>query len=518
MKLSSDSRRIAKNTTMLYFRMILLMFVSLYTSRVNLHALGVDDFGIYGVVGGLVSMFWILSTSMVGSINRFLSFELGRNNQERLNKIFGSALAFQYIIALVIIIVGETIGLWFLNYKMVIPSDRLYASNWVYQLSLISFCLDLLVIPYTATIVAHEKMSAFAYISILTAVGKLVVAWTTMLFPYDRLIWFGALILVNSTIVRIIYIVYCKRHFQECRGKITFDRDVWKDMFGFAGWSFIGTTAAILRDYGGNIILNLFFGPIVNAARSIAGQVNGAVVGFSDNFLMAIKPQITKSYAAGDIDYMMTLVQQGARLSYYILYIITLPLLCTTRYVLQLWLGEVPDYAVIFVQFIMVFSLSEALGGTLITAMLATGDIKRFQIIVGSLNLLNLPLSYIILKLGASPVSVIWVSVLVSIICNIARVVLLRRLIDFSVKQFVIKVYFNVLIVSAISFCLPYYLSTIIEFTFATFLYTAFVSVMSAVGTILYVGCNSLERRFVYEKIGGFFTRIIRKETEIIES
>ncbi|MDE6160620.1 MAG: oligosaccharide flippase family protein, partial [Muribaculaceae bacterium] len=328
---SSNNKRIAKNTMMLYFRMLLLMLVSLYTSRVNLNALGVVDYGIYGVVGGLVGMFWIISNALVSSINRFLTYEIGTGNQQRLNKIFSTAVGIQYIIVAIIVVLAETVGLWFLNCKMVIPPDRIAAANWVYQFSLVSFCMDLVVIPYTADIIAHEKMSAFAYISILTAVGKLIVAWSIAIAPIDRLVWFAVLILVNATIIRFIYVIYCRRHFEECRGKLQFDKTVWKEMFGFAGWTFIGTIAAILRDYGGNIIINLFAGPAVNAARGIAGQVNGAVAGFTDNFQTALKPQITKNYATGNFDYMFSLIFQGARLSFYILFILTLPILCSTH-------------------------------------------------------------------------------------------------------------------------------------------------------------------------------------------
>lgn len=514
----ANSSRIAMNTGMLYFRMILLMLVSLYTSRVNLEALGIDDFGIYGVIGGLVGMFWIISTSMVGSINRFLTFELGRNNTERLVKIFGSALAFQYIIAAIILIVGETVGLWFLNNKMVIPSDRIVASNWVYQFSLLSFCLDLLVIPYTAAIVAHEKMSAFAYISILTAVGKLVVAWTTMVAPIDQLIWFGGLILVNSTIIRMVYIIYCRRHFDECSGKIIFDRSVWKEMFGFAGWTFIGTTAAVLRDYGGNIVINLFYGPGVNAARVIANQVNGAVGGFADNFMMALKPQITKNYASGNINYMMRLVCQGSRLSYYILFLVMLPLVCRTNYILHLWLVDVPQGTVLFVQLVLVLTLSECLGGTLITAMLATGNIKKFQIIVGGINLLNLPVSYVVLRMGAIPQSVIVVAIVISVCCNIARIILLREHVMFSVRRFIVKVYFNVLTVSAISAVAPVVVSSYLPDTFVAFVIVTAVALVSSVLTILYIGCDKDERKFLYGKVNSFIANHVRKGSAPIKS
>lgn len=495
---------------MLYFRMLLLMLVSLYTSRVNLNALGVVDYGIYGVVGGLVGMFWIISNALVSSINRFLTYEIGTGNQQRLNKIFSTAVGIQYIIIAVIVVLAETVGLWFLNCKMVIPPDRIVAANWVYQFSLISFCMDLVVIPYTADIIAHEKMSAFAYISILTAVGKLIVAWSIAIAPIDRLIWFAALILVNATIIRFIYVYYCRRHFEECRGKLQFDKSVWKEMFGFAGWTFIGTIAAILRDYGGNIIINLFAGPAVNAARGIAGQVNGAVAGFTDNFQTALKPQITKNYATGNFDYMFSLIFQGARLSFYILFILALPILCSTHYVLQLWLGEVPAHTVLFVQLILILTLNESLSGPLITAMLATGNIKKFQIVVGSLNLLNLPVSYLVLRLGAPPEAVVMVAIGISVCCTFARVWLLRGLIRLSARAFLGKVYFNVILVGICAAIAPIALRLHLAESFLTFVAVSATAVICTILSALYVGSSSSERALVYAKTRTICSRLIK--------
>ena len=319
---SQNNKRIAQNTLLLYFRMLFLMLVSLYTSRVNLNALGIEDFGIYNVVGGLVAMFSIISGSLVSSISRFITFELGTENKEKLKKVFSTAVSIQFFLVIIVVILAETIGLWFLNNKMVIPEERILAANIIYQFSIISFALSLMSIPYTGTIVAHEKMSAFAYISIFDVIGKLAVALTISIAPIDKLIWFAGFIVFNSTIIQSIYIFYCKRHFEECTYHFIFDKSLLKNMFGFAGWNFIGSIAAILRDQGGNIVINMFCGPAVNAARGVAMQVNNAVSGFVSNFQTALNPQITKSYASGNYDYMMQLIFQGARLSYYILLIL----------------------------------------------------------------------------------------------------------------------------------------------------------------------------------------------------
>lgn len=311
---SANNKRIAKNTLLLYFRMLFMMAVSLYTSRVVLNALGVEDFGIYNVVGGVVAMFSMLSGSLSAAITRFITYELGKGNQENLKKIFSSSVTIQIGLAILIIVVAEAIGVWFLNMKMNIPDVRITAANWVFQFSILTFAVNLISVPYNASIIAHERMSAFAYISILEAIGKLAIVFLIVISPMDKLIFYAILMCAVALIVRLAYGVYCKRHFEECTYHFIFDRDLLKHMFGFAGWNFIGATSAVLRDQGGNVVINLFCGPAANAARGIAFQVNNAISGFVTNFMTALNPQITKSYAAGDRKYMMTLIFQGARL------------------------------------------------------------------------------------------------------------------------------------------------------------------------------------------------------------
>ena len=333
---SANNKRIAKNTLLLYFRMLFMMAVSLYTSRVVLNALGVEDFGIYNVVGGVVAMFSMLSGSLSAAITRFITYELGKGNQENLKKIFSSSVTIQIGLAILIIVVAEAIGVWFLNMKMNIPDVRITAANWVFQFSILTFAVNLISVPYNASIIAHERMSAFAYISILEAIGKLAIVFLIVISPMDKLIFYAILMCAVALIVRLAYGVYCKRHFEECTYHFIFDRDLLKHMFGFAGWNFIGATSAVLRDQGGNVVINLFCGPAANAARGIAFQVNNAISGFVTNFMTALNPQITKSYAAGDRKYMMTLIFQGARLSFYMLLLLSLPVLINTHYILSL--------------------------------------------------------------------------------------------------------------------------------------------------------------------------------------
>ena len=411
---SSNNKRIAKNTLLLYIRMLFLMVVSLYTSRVVLNALGVEDFGIYNVVGGVVAMFSMLSGSLSAAITRFITYELGTGNRENLKKIFSSAVTIQIGLAVVIILLAEAVGVWFLNVKMNIPEERIVAANWVFQFSILTFSINLISVPYNASIIAHERMSAFAYISILEALGKLVIAFLITVSPMDRLIFYALLMCAVALLVRLVYGYYCKKHFEECTYHFLWDKELLKRMFGFAGWNFIGASSAVLRDQGGNVVINLFCGPVVNAARGIASQVNTAVHGFVSNFMTALNPQITKSYASGNRDYMMTLIFQGARLSFYMLLVLSLPIFVNTYYILTLWLKIVPEHTASFVQLILLFGLSESISNPLITAMLATGKIRNYQLVVGGLQLMNLPVSYILLRIGLFPEIVIVVAIILS--------------------------------------------------------------------------------------------------------
>lgn len=498
---SANNKRIAKNTLLLYFRMLFLMAVSLYTSRVVLNALGVEDFGIYNVVGGVVAMFSMLSGSLSSAITRFITYELGTGNRENLKKIFSSAVTIQAGLAVLFILIAEAAGVWFLNVKMNIPDARMAAANWVFQLSVLTFAVNLISVPYNASIIAHERMSAFAYISILEATGKLGIAFLIVISPIDKLVFYAVLMCMVALVVRVAYGAYCKRHFEECTYRFIFDRDLLKRMFGFAGWNFIGAASAVLRDQGGNIVINLFCGPAVNAARGIAFQVNTAVHGFVTNFMTALNPQITKSYAAGDRDYMMTLIYQGARLSFYMLLLLSLPVLVNTHYILGLWLKTVPGHTVLFVQLVLLFGMSESISNPLITAMLATGRIRNYQLVVGGLQMMNLPVSYVLLRAGMFPEVVIVVAIIISQCCLAARLLMLRGIIGLSVRKYLKKVYANVLVVTAVSAIIPFLLAFELEESFLNFLLLSLVALICTWITIYYVGCSKTERQFILNKL-----------------
>lgn len=504
-----NTKRIAKNTLMLYGRMLFSMLVSLYTSRVVLQALGVEDYGIYNVVGGVVAMFSIVSNSLSSSVSRFLTFELGKGDTDGLKRVFSTSLSIQLVLAGIIVVLAETIGLWFLNTHMTIPANRLYAANWVFHASVLTFVINLLSVPFSASIVSHERMSAFAYIGILDVVLRLLIvlfiAYSGL--GFDRLIIYALLLVGVVCIMQAIYWRYCTRHFEECRLKLSFDVDYWKEMSSFAGWNFIGCTAVLLKDQGVNILLNLFIGPVINAARGIANSVNNVLSSFAGNFMTALNPQITKSYAAGDYGYMFSLVERGSRFSYYILLLFALPMLFEADFVLTLWLKHYPAHTVNFVRLILLVTMCDILSNTLINLQVSTGKIRNYQFAVGGVYLMNFPLSYICLKIGFQPESTLVVALVVAVACLFLRLLFLRKMVGLSMKWYLYKVCGNVLCVTLAAAILPGLLYIQIPEGWIRFLIICIVSILCTMISIYYIGCNTNERNFIYGKV----FRIIRK-------
>lgn len=492
---SSQTRRIARNTLMLYVRMLVLMLVGLYTSRVVLDALGENDFGIYDVVGGVVAMFTIISGSLNSAISRFITFELGKTDGQRLNKVYSTAVLIQLVIAAVVVSVAEPVGLWFISNEMTIDPSRIPAARTVLHFSLASFVINMMSVPQMASITAHEKMSAYAYIGLLDGFLRLGAAVLISRSSSDRLVLYAALMTMTVLLVRMAYGLYCRRYFPECRFRMVRDLSLVREMFSFAGWNFIGVSAGVLRDQGGKILINIFTGPAVNAARGVALQLSGAVQGFVTNFMTAVNPQITKSYAAGDREYMYFLISKSSRMSYYLLFVLALPVLFNTGYLLDLWLKDVPSHSELFVQLFLVFTLSESLSNPLITAQLATGNIRNYQLVVGGLQLLNIPLSYVFLKLGAVPEVTVMVAVAISQICLFARLFMLRGMIGLPAGDFLKKVYLNVIAVSAAALVVPLAADPALPDTFSGFAASVMICVCSAGLSVMFIGLRASERR-----------------------
>lgn len=398
----TDNKRIAKNTIFLYFRQILILAVSLYTVRIILKALGEEDYGIYNAIGGFVAMFNILSGALSVAISRFITYEMGQPNVTtlRLQQIFSSSLLIQIVLGIFICLLIGTFGVWFIENKMVIPADRMEVALYVLWFSALTFFISLLSVPYNALIIANEQMKAFAYISIVEAILKLAVAALLLIVPTDKLWIYAIAMMMVALLVRSIYAVYCKRHFPECHFVWTFDKRLLSQIFSFSGWAFLGNGVVVLKDQGTGILLNIFGGPVVNAAQGIAMRVNAAVYSFVSNFMQASNPQITKNFAAGNLDAMQSLIVRSGKFGFYILLLILLPLCANINYVLGIWLTEVPVHTANFVVLILLYSLVDCFVSPLLTGVLAQGNIKSYEIALTFIYLVNFISSYICLKMG----------------------------------------------------------------------------------------------------------------------
>lgn len=427
------------------------MAVSLYTSRIVLNTLGVTDYGIYNVVGGFITMFGFLNSSMASATQRFLSFELGRKDYLQLGRVFSMSLNIHFVIALIILVLGETVGLWFVNTHLTIPAERMMAANWVYQFSILAFLVNVVSVPYNAAIIAHERMTVYAWVSIIEVSLKLLVVFMLQWFGFDKLKFYAVLIFLVSFMIRIIYGVYCKKNFSESRYQFFWDKTLFNTLFNYAGWNLWGNAAAALYGQGVNILLNIFFGPAVNAARGIAYSVRAAVNGFVANFQIAINPQIVKSYAINDLKYMHQLIFQGAKYSFFLLFALSLPILLETEIILRLWLKIVPEYTVIFTQLVIINILIDSISGPLMTAAQASGRIKLYQGVVGGLLILILPLSYLFLKLGHEPQVTLYISIIISLIALYARLKIISPLVDLSISGYIKKVILRIIPVAVIS-------------------------------------------------------------------
>lgn len=500
---SANTKRLAKNTLFLYGRMLIGMLVSLYTSRVILEALGVVDYGIYNVVGGFVAMFAIISTALSNATVRFLTFELGRENKSNLKEIFSTSVLIHILLCVVIIVLAETAGLWFLNYKLVIPPDRMFAANVVFQASMVSFILGILSVPYNSCILSHEKMDIFAYIGVFQIFANLIVVLIVRYcsFHWDVLIAYSILVVSVSVLVQVINMWYSLKHYPETHVRPHFFKSRWKEMGGFALWNAIGCSAGILKEQGVNVLLNLFFGPTMNASRAVAGSVNNAISSFSGNFTNALNPQVTKTYSSGDMDYCLSLVFKGARFSFYILMLISIPVLLETPYLLKLWLNKYPDGSVLFSRLILIASLIETLSSTLINLVSATGKIRNYQLIVGGLLLMNCPLSYLFLKLGYAAYSVYIVAIAVGIGCLALRLVFLNRLVGLSVKKFLKQVVLNTLMTFCCALVVPLMIYIAMPEGFLRLFILTILSVVSSALIIVYISCNANERAFILSKV-----------------
>lgn len=480
---------------MLYFRMFLTMGVALFTSRVILQSLGVQDYGIYNVVAGFVSMFTFINSAMTSATQRYVTFAIGKNESNRINMVFCTSMNIHILISVLLVLAAETFGLWFLNTHMTIPQERMLAANVVYQFAILSTVVMIVSTPYNALIVAHEKMSAFAYISILDVSVKLLIAYLLYVSSYDRLIVYAVLMFLAQFIIRQIYSLYCHRHFPESKFRIIKDKFLFKEMVSFSAWNLFGNLASVGAGQGVNIVLNMFFGPVVNAARGVAIQVQNAVMGFSSNFQMAINPQITKNYATGNLAYMHTLIYASSKYSFFLLLILSLPIVIEVDNILSVWLGVVPEHTASFLRFALVTSIVNAMAGPLTVAAQANGKIKKYQSLVGGILLMSFPIAYVSLKLGGKPETVYLVDLLVVCAAQILRIYMMKKMIKLSVRDYFKNVLVKIVLVALVGCTLPIATYMLLsKNTLLSFVVVCMVCVASVAISVYALGLSSNER------------------------
>ena len=500
-----DNKRIAKNTIFLYFRSFLMMAIGIYSSRVILQALGVDDYGLYGAIGSIVAMFTIINGVLSVGTSRFLTFELGRNDFEKLRKTFSASLVMHTAMALILFVLLETIGLWFVNSRMNIPAGREFAANVIYQLSILSCMLSLTQVPYTACIIAHEKMDVYAYVGIVEVTFKLLLVILLLYVPFaDNLIAYAIILAIWSIGLQIWYRYYCYRRFSETHLMIVKDKAIYKSMLSYSLWDFVGQFCATGNSQGLNILINIFFGVTVNAARTIAFQVENAITQFSNNFMTSVNPQIVKNYACGNKDRFFQLIYEAGRYSYYLLFMVSLPIFLESDYILQLWLVEVPEYTSLFLRFIIAITLVRVIARPLINGVHATGNVKVLNLTSGVYSAGTfLPAVYVFFKLGFP---VWWCFIIQSFnasICTMLEIRALYKQVPFDVKDYLKKVYVWPISVSLIA-CVPSSLIVFnVESSFVRLCITIIISIVSTLFCVYYLGIDKKTRNKVLNVVNS---------------
>jgi len=498
---AENNKRIAKNTGALYIRMLFTMGVGLYTSRVILNVLGIEDYGIYNVVGGIISMFGFITYAMSTATSRYLTFDIGTGDFERLKKVFNLSISVHGIIALLIFVLGETLGLWFLNHRMQIPEARMDAAVWTLHFTIIAAISSIIVVPFNAAIISHEKMTAYAYISILEAVLKLLIVYLLLIIPFDKLKTYAFLFVISQLLIQAIYMIYSRLNFEEVRFRIIWDKVLFKEMLSFSSWNLIGNLASVTYTEGLNILINIFFGPAINAARGVAVQVQGMVYRFSSNFQAAINPQITKTYARKDFDNMHNLIFASSKYSFLLLFFLSLPILIETKTVLILWLKIVPDHTVNFIRLVLSISIIDSLANPLMISAQATGKIKIYQTIIGGILLFILPLAYISLKLGARAESVFVIQLSVTLIAQVFRFIIVSKMIKIRTRQYISKVILKIIPVTIFAPILPIITQKHIDNDMMGLIVTCILSALSVVIFTYLLGLSDQERILVRKKI-----------------
>jgi O-antigen/teichoic acid export membrane protein len=503
-----NNKRIAKNTLMLYIRMLITMAVSLFTVRILLEALGVVDYGIYNVVGGLITFMSFLTATMSSATQRYLSFSLGKKDKKAFEQLFSMNILIYLLLAAIVVILAETVGLWFLNNYLVVPENRLSAANYVYQLSLLTFVIYLLTIPYHSAILAEEKMNVYAYVSILDACLKLTLVYLVVVIDYDKLIFYGFLLTLQTILITSIYIFYCNRKIEGCKFVFFWEKKMFKQILSYTSWTLFGTLSGTLNNEGLSLLLNMFFGPVMNAAKGISDRVSSAITSFISNFYSAVKPQIVKSYASGDYSYMKILAFQSSKFSFYLMLILSLPLILETKYVLTLWLVDVEESMIIFTKLVLIYSLINVFEFPLTQLVHATGIVRKYQMFVGIFTLFTLPVAYILFKLGYPAYFAFIALIIIYILAYIPRLIIVRNQLNISIYEYITQVIAKTMVVSLVSVVLPLVIVFNMEAGFKRMVITTLVSLLSVLIATYIFGINKNERlialTFLKNKVSTF--------------
>ncbi len=473
-----------------------MLFISFFTSRVILQSLGVVDYGIYNIVGGIVSLFIFFNTALSSATGRFLSYEIGRGDKDRLIKTFASSFVIHFCIGVILVVLIETIGLWYVKHKLNVPLERFDAAIIVYHISAFTCFLNIIQVPFNASITSHEKMSTFAYISILDALMKLGIAYALYMFGGDRLVLYAFLLMCSVILINLIYIIYCKRNFEECRFSFRMDKTIALPILRFSGWDLYGNLSVMIRSQGLNVLQNYFFGPIINASTAVANTVLNAIMGFTDNFLVAVRPQIIKQYATRQYDSFQNLVFNSSKYSFYLLLLTTLPLLIEANFAMDLWLKEVPQYAVIFCQLSIINNWISILFRSVVIAINATGQIKQISFINGTIYILVLPVSYVMLRMGFGPTIPFILNILFLLLGHtIFSMIVVKKLMPFfEVRRFFREVLLKCSLITLLSVSVPLLLHMLLQEGGARFFVVCSCSVLWTLLVLWSIGISKEER------------------------
>lgn len=508
--LSGNNKLIIKNTFYLYTRTFLVIIVNLFVSRIILDELGVTDFGIYTIVGGIVSFFGLFQSVMASAVSRFFTIEIGRNNIDRLNKYFKTVVIIYFGIAFLFLLIAETLGLWFLQNKIIIPPDRLNAALWVYQFSIITFVVSIFTVSYNAIIMSHEKFNVFALIGIAEVILKVLFVFILIYIEFDKLIFYSFSIFGITFFVFFMNYLYCRRNYIETRFSWYWNISMFKEMLSFSFWSLFGSISSVARNQGLSIILGMFFNPAINAARGISYQVNDGIMQLSHNFFAAVRPQITKHHARNDLNNMLSLVIGSSKYSFYLLMLISIPIILETPFLFKIWLINTPDETVLFTRLLVITSLIDVLAYPLITAINANGNIKWYQIITGSILIMTLPISYIFLYYGFPPVSVMYVSLVISIIAQCSRIVFVKYFFKISFSFYLKKIILNILLIFTISLIIPLIVVWLLPSDLYRFILTILISLINSFLIIYFIGFQKEERTFVKNLVKKYLHKKIK--------